>query len=505
MTDWYFSEEDRRLVSPERVVQLTAKAAQVFACLERHKGEIVSVDTVLEEVWAETHVTPDLVREYIHDLRIALGDDPRRPRYIETVRGKGFRLIGDIEPGADAAASLAQGEGEYRPTVAVLKPPLTQDPLLNDLADQVASEVINHLARFHYIGVVARQSAIPSGEIGDIRSFARDVNASYILEAGYTRLGDDVRTRVQLVEAARGRSLWGTRLDLGAGDAGRLVDDISSTIVFALTGWHGELHRAEYKSAARKNPVQLNAFEHFVLGCDLEMRLDADSLQRSIAHLEQSVRLDPTFSRAWLVYALELRWAYSVVPGRDRRFLETSDHAFRTAFKLAPTDPVNLALMAMNTARIGNLAGGLALLDRAEASMLGDSDAMVCVATAKAALTDDADGAVAVLDSVLRQNKTPPSWVYFAEAGIAFLSGDHERCISSSWSAPEEISAMAFRCLSLAMLGRGEEAVAEETKLKSTFPDFDFMRFADNFPICCPARQQEYFAAVERLMSSARG
>ncbi len=501
MTEWYFSEEDRRLVSPERVVQVTAKAASVLACLERHRGEVVSVETVLQEVWPETHVTTDLVREYIHDLRLALGDDAKRPRYIETIRGKGFRLIGDIEPVSAELSSPQMLEAEYRPTVAVLKPTLTQDPFLNDLADQVASEVINHLARFHYIGVIARQSAFTLQDISDIHSFSHDVKANYILEFNYAWLGNILRVRLQLVDASNSQNLWGTRLDLKEDDLGKLVDEISSTIVFALTGWHGELHRAEYKSAARKTCGDLNAFDHFMLGCDLEMQLDQDSLLRSMSHLEQSVKLDPTFSRAWLVYALELRWAYSVIPGRKKSFLNKSEEAFRTAFKLAPTDPVNLALMAMNTARIENLGGALVMLERAEASMLGDSDAMICVATAKAALTDDAKGAIAIIDWVMRQGNTPPTWVHFAEAGIAFMSGDYMRCVSSSRSGPREISALTFRCLALAMLGRKQEAMDGEIELRSLSPNFDFLRFADNFPVLCPARREEYITAVERLKS----
>lgn len=500
MSEWYFSEDDCRLISPERVVQLTPKAASILACLQRNLGEIVSTKTILEDVWQETHVTPDLVREYIHDLRQALRDDARNPRFIETIRGKGFRLLCSIESTKNDLNVDSQGQLiTHRPVVAVVKPETTKINELNAVAEEVASEVINRLARFHYIAVVARQSTFAVNKVSDIRSFGRHVQARYILDSNYALLGGNIRARVQLVDASTDQNLWGTRIDAAAEDPGAAIEKICDTIVMALTGWHGELHRAEFKSVIGKRSSELNAFEHFILGCDLEMRLDADNLLRSLSHLENSVRLDPTFARAWLVYALQLRWAYSVIPGRDRTYLKKSENALETSFNLAPADPVNLALLAMNTARIGNIDGALAMLRRAETTMGGDSDAMVCVATAKSVLSDDANGASAILDRVMQDNSAPPSWVHFAEAGVAFMSGQYERCVASSYTGPQELSALVFRCLALAMLGQIEEALQMKTALITHFPEFNFESFAEHFPIASVARRSEYDMAVAQI------
>lgn len=500
MSDWYFSEVDDRLIRPEQIVQLTPKASAVLACLSRHKGEVVSTETFLEEVWPGLHVTPDLVREYIHDLRAALGDEAKKPRFIETVRSKGFRLIGDIgKATADLLKEVPAPSPKGLPTVAVLKPVTTGDAAAVEIADAVASDIINHLARFHYVGVVARQSSFSPAEVTDIRSFARDVHADYILESNFARLGPVIRARIQLVDARTGTNLWGERLDLDGSDPLAAVDTIANTVVLALTGWHGELHRAEFKSVTRKRDADLTAFEHFILGCDLEMRLDADSLPRSLMHLERSVQLDPTFSRAWLVYSFLLRAAYAVLPGRDRSLLERAKTALETAFRLAPRDPVNLAFNAMQIARQGNLDSALSMLERAEARMEGDFDAMVCVSTTKAALTDDAEAAMSIFERALDANPAPPSWYYFSEAGIAFLSGQYERCITASRFGPQELSAFVFRCLSFAILGRVAEARAAHDQLMATFPQTDLRRFAQNFPLVSAARLREYESAVGAL------
>jgi len=458
------------------------------------------VDDVLDDVWEGLHVTPDLVREYVSDLRAALQDDARDPRHIETIRGKGFRLRGGVTfatPETQPEAFLSQQEN--RPTVAVLRPTTSGPPEIAAFAEGVASDILNHLARFHYIGVVARHSTFSSREVTDLRAFARDVQADYFLESNFAALGETVRARFQLVDGATARNLWAERYDHRTADLVAASEKIANAVVLAMTGWHGELHRAEYKTVTRKRDTELNAFEHFVLGCDLEMQLDAEGLRRSLWHLEQSVTLDPTFARAWLVYALELRWAYAVIPGRDRTYLERSNAAFAKAFNLAPYDPVTLALMAMKFARDGNIDTALDMLARAEADMARDSDAMVCVATAKSVLTEDIASASAIFETALSANKTPPSWFYFAGAGLFFMAGDYERSVSFSRSGPQEISAMIFRCLSYAILGKSEMARIAHEELIAAFPKTNFAKFADNFPIFSLSRRAEYDAAVARL------
>ena len=501
MQTWYLAEKDGIVICPERVVQLTPKAADVLACLLRHKGDTVPIKTFLDEVWVELNVTPDLIREYVSDLRAALHDDPRRPRYIETVRGKGYRLIGDVElADAETISGKANRFSENRATIAVLKPVASGGAQLRAFADDLSSEIINHLARFHDIGVVARHSSFAAEHATDLRVFARDVNADYILESSLAHFGTAVRVRFQLVDAETGRTAWAERFDLAEALAPDEADRIAGAVVMALTGWHGELHRAQFKTINRKRETNLNAFEHFILGCDLELRFDAASLGQTIHHLECSVDLDPTFGRAWLVLALELQWAFDVMPGRDTSYLERSAQAFEHAFMLAPADPVTLAIYALKVAREGQLADAIGMLEKAAASMDGDADAMVCVATSRAVISKDIGAARALFDAAFACNPTPPSWYYFVEARIAFLNREYDRCIKCSHLGPQQISAMIFRTLSHAMRGEVELARIAYDDLMAAYPESDFVQFADYFPIANPVRRAEYDAAVTRLM-----
>ena len=60
-------------------------------------GALVQTKEILEYLWPDSYVTEGMVREYIHDLRQVLNDDPKNPDYIQTVHGRGYRYIGEIE------------------------------------------------------------------------------------------------------------------------------------------------------------------------------------------------------------------------------------------------------------------------------------------------------------------------------------------------------------------------------------------------------------------------
>lgn len=110
MKHWALNPDDGSLSSEEEMVSLSPRAVEVLKCLLLRPGRIVSREDILKEAWAGLSVTPDLVREYVFEIRKALGDDARKPTYVETVGRRGFRLIGPVSllspemPGAIAAA-----------------------------------------------------------------------------------------------------------------------------------------------------------------------------------------------------------------------------------------------------------------------------------------------------------------------------------------------------------------------------------------------------------------
>jgi DNA-binding response OmpR family regulator len=87
-------DEARRLVRVDGVsVELTALEFDLLAALAREPGVVVRRADVLERLWGSALVADGhLVDVHIANLRRKLGDDAADPRFIETVRGVGYRI-----------------------------------------------------------------------------------------------------------------------------------------------------------------------------------------------------------------------------------------------------------------------------------------------------------------------------------------------------------------------------------------------------------------------------
>lgn len=87
-------DEARRTVRVDgHPVELTALEFDVLALLARDPGVVVRRQTALDQLWGTDFSADDhLVDVHVANLRRKLGDDPTHPRFIETVRGVGYRL-----------------------------------------------------------------------------------------------------------------------------------------------------------------------------------------------------------------------------------------------------------------------------------------------------------------------------------------------------------------------------------------------------------------------------
>jgi len=95
----------------EQLVPLPPKPFAVLAHLVTHAGQVVTKDDLLEAVWPETSISEGVLKTCIGQVRQVLGETARAPRYIATVRGRGYRFLGPVtallpSPPATATAPL---------------------------------------------------------------------------------------------------------------------------------------------------------------------------------------------------------------------------------------------------------------------------------------------------------------------------------------------------------------------------------------------------------------
>ncbi|MEO8052478.1 MAG: AAA family ATPase, partial [Acidobacteriota bacterium] len=92
-------------------IDLTPKVFAVLCHLVDHAGRLVTQDQLLEAIWPETYVQPEILRRYILELRKALGDDPKSPRFVETLPKRGYRFMVPVEEVSPTYAPAAPAGG----------------------------------------------------------------------------------------------------------------------------------------------------------------------------------------------------------------------------------------------------------------------------------------------------------------------------------------------------------------------------------------------------------
>src|SRR5258705_11721772 len=78
-------------------VPIAPKGFDVLAYLVEHAGRVVTQGEILEALWPETYVNPEVLRKYILEIWKALGDRPGNPEFIETLPKRGYRFIAPVE------------------------------------------------------------------------------------------------------------------------------------------------------------------------------------------------------------------------------------------------------------------------------------------------------------------------------------------------------------------------------------------------------------------------
>ena len=81
----------------EERILLTPTEFAVLDHLVEHAGQLVTHRELLDAVWPGTAIEPQVVKNKIFHLRRVLEDEPKRPRYIETLPRRGYRFVGRLE------------------------------------------------------------------------------------------------------------------------------------------------------------------------------------------------------------------------------------------------------------------------------------------------------------------------------------------------------------------------------------------------------------------------
>jgi TolB-like protein/DNA-binding winged helix-turn-helix (wHTH) protein len=346
-------------------VQLRQQPFQILRILVERQGNIVTREEIRQILWPnDTVVEFDRsINVAMAILRKALADDADHPKYIETLTGRGYRLIAPVEwqPSQTAAQGLLEPRAETLPRIegqiserepraakawrkaaviggcAVIlvavgymswrhfrdaAPPSTQkirlavlpfanltgDPNKEYLADGLTEEMISQLGRLNpeQLGVIARTSVM-GYKHKDIRldQIARDLSVQYVLENSIRESGDHLRLTAQLIQVKDQTHLWSQDYDYLAKDILNVQDDVAKAVAREIRVRLTSQQRAEL---AQSRPVNPEAFDAYLQGYHFFQGSTDKDADMAAKYFERATQLDPSYALAWAYLSRARNW-----------------------------------------------------------------------------------------------------------------------------------------------------------------------------------------------------
>ena len=338
-------------------VPIPPKAYDVLRYLVENPGRLVTQNELLEALWPETYVNPEILRKYILDIRKILGDRSDRPVFIETVTKRGYRFIapvieegtsespdlpmsprGQEKVGAERGASEQQksfGRRHLRKLAAVAvlaavaavatageiwivrkKESRRRSSNATSIAvlpfenlsagkdqeyfsDGLADELITDLTKVPGLKVVARSSAFQfKGKDEDLRSVGHKLGVANVLEGSVRKEGDHVRITAALTKVDDGFQLWSETYDRDITHIFAAQDEIARAVTDAMQVKLLSAGGAEVSGSSRgTNP---EAYQAYLQGQYFAARgQDRVDLNKALSYAEQAIKLDAKYAPAW--------------------------------------------------------------------------------------------------------------------------------------------------------------------------------------------------------------
>ncbi len=308
-------------------ITITPKAFSLLAYLLDRAGRLVTHGELLEALWPDSFVQPDVLKSHILDIRQALGDDAKKPEFIETHLRRGYRFIGAIKNGEGPTTEMRAGQAA---SIAVL--PFANLGGEKDgeyIGDGLAEDIINELTKIPGLKVIARTSAFAfKGQNRDIRMIAKALGVTNILEGSVRSLGGRIRVAAQLIAASDGSHRWSGRYDRDLSDILTLQDEIAQAIA-------GEL-RTTLRGPGERRPANVEAYQAYLEGRYYVQQVTLESIRRALECYERAIQLDAGYALPHSGLALQAYYQVLYLKQRPRDLVPAALASLGRALQLDP-------------------------------------------------------------------------------------------------------------------------------------------------------------------------
>ncbi len=518
----------------DQVERIEPRMMQVLLILAGQAGEVVTRESLERQAWAGRVVSDDAVTNTIAKLRRALGDDRRRPRFIETIPKRGYRLIPQPVPHAEPASSirssfslarwlvpaaalvLAIGLGLYawflpseeqlpprtaKVSIAVL--PLTDRTGQDDgyFIDGLTQDIIEELGRQPQVSVVAPAAIFGYRDVPvSDRRLGEELGARFLVRGDIDRSGEEIALNLRMIDTNSGSELWAQRFTGSNAQFFDIKEQIIASILAGLRQY--STHRLTEFDVGQATD-SLDAYDEFLRGRRYYGRLTPEDNAAAVHHFKQAIALDPQFARAYA--ALALTWTRRAIDGWTEEPEQALVEAAKLANQAAEIDP--------ELPQVHFVRGQIALF-------FGDHAAAISAAMKATRINPNYADAYGLLAWILHyggrprlaekalQNalsRNPVSKASYSQiAGeIQFATHRYDEAVGSFEAAlernPTHTRARLWLAASLVLLGRYDEAAWEIDEMLTTNPDLHSTNLLFAFPHKDPEVVETFKNALRQL------
>jgi TolB-like protein/DNA-binding winged helix-turn-helix (wHTH) protein len=343
---WTVNRDSGDLARGEHATRLQIQPLQIFVELLENPGEVVTRERLIAKLWPTGIVEFDAsLNTAVRKLRIALNDDPEKPRYIETIPRRGYRFIGTLEsadpspvppailPVHEPAPVLAPqpaapsvrkirwpwivGAAMALAGVAIaaflwLIPRPTISPVLailpfTDISAEkkdtalslaIPEELSNRLAQLPSARVVSSSSTASfAGKSVDVREIGEALGATHIIEGSLRGDGDKLRVSVRVIDAKSRFPLYSESFEYERAKMGDIEQQLAQSVAQQLRLLLSPEQLRRWQARMTRNP---EAYEYFVRARNYARERTPDGDDQSGELYRLAIERDPEFALAYI-------------------------------------------------------------------------------------------------------------------------------------------------------------------------------------------------------------
>lgn len=535
--EWIIEPASGQIFKDNKEHRLEPKAMAVLVYLAENAGEIVTRSELEESVWQGSIVTYEALTVTINKIRAALEDDSRKPRYIETLAKRGYRLIASVNTEKTSTQITPTDKQKvlikpafivsvviiifssvflfYQninnkqlklpqdvPSIAVI--PFANnnnDPVQDYFAAGITEYLITDLSRLSNLLVTSRNSVLGfNSKTLDLKNVGETLNTEYVLTGSVLKDKNRIRIAVQLTDVSNGVQLWADRFDRKVDDLFAVQDEIINKIVTELVKQVGLTHQ-EFRS--RNHTASHEAHDYYIRGNALYTSISKEGNSLAREMFLKAIEIDPIFASAYSAIALTYIDDYRRKWGEDH--LSAVDHAFEYANKAIIIDKTNaVAHVVLAYAQLyGRKQPEKSIIAARQAIKLypNYADAYAIIGSAYSFVDRSVD-AIRINKHAIRLNPTS-SYIYLSNLGrdYYFLKRQ-DKAIESLQDATfrneNYLNAHLYLAATYASLDQMEDANWEVEKILILDPEFSLKYWAETQPYKSKSRLARMVADLRK-------